>query len=647
MFFPPSILPRDLIVPEVDSPEALIIGGDSPSDPVFEDADVKGFTGLIADVRLWSTPLGARQIQDRASKELKGNEPGLLGDWPLNQAEPKDFKDLCHHDRKVDSATGVSLKPTNLSLDNSLFPYLLDSVTAEWPNKERWIARGEDAPRGRPAACGEVLAFTTDQWLYAIDAVHGTRRWARELASPSEPASDRKTFYVTSGTKVVAVDAETGGSPWQAIDLSEQKPASDVPAASGPLLAVSNRCVVVSVDRKTVYWLDKGTGEVLGTYSATSAIRGELAARHDSVYLAADKLYRFADASPSVVAASAPVELQAGSEPRMCVERGRLFLWSGAWIESLDAGTLKVPQVETASGSKSQAWAPPSVPAGEAVVGLAASAAGNRLVATTDQGRVLFLDYGSGAQVSTATLPGLTIPYAFAPVIEGQTAYVTGKGTGGQIPGGVYVYDLAHGMLRARAEVDSPPVSAAYAGCGAAYFGCDDGGHSDAEAMHSVVFGQNLALYRKGSEEALTVPGVAGKFAGASASPAANAFATGTFSLELWMNAAPAGDYELLSLPPWTHSGHDYGGFRLAVSGGGLVADFLAAGSARRFTSIDTGLTDRALAPRGGGIPNRRRRSTTLPPLRRRSEARQHQLRGLARRTRAGARAGDHRRRQW
>ena len=145
-------LPLDKLSENVEVPvvgnahEPLVIGAYRESEPVFHDENAHELEGMVCDIRLWSVHLSPKQVNDRRTKLLTGTEPGLAGYWPLNQTEPGGLVELPHK-RPID-AHGVRCLPTNLQLDESLYPYVLNDVKVQWPNRERWTVRGEDAPVG-------------------------------------------------------------------------------------------------------------------------------------------------------------------------------------------------------------------------------------------------------------------------------------------------------------------------------------------------------------------------------------------------------------------------------------------------------------------------------------------------------------------
>ncbi len=55
------------------------------------------FTGQLDEVSVWNTALSAAQIQAAMNHPLSGNEPGLLGYWPMNEAGGTNLYDVSGH----------------------------------------------------------------------------------------------------------------------------------------------------------------------------------------------------------------------------------------------------------------------------------------------------------------------------------------------------------------------------------------------------------------------------------------------------------------------------------------------------------------------------------------------------------------------
>ena len=107
------------------------------------------------------------------------------------------------------------------------------------------------------------------------------------------------------------------------------------------------------------------------------------------------------------------------SDIQLAVDGGRLFVSSGETVHVLDAKTLQPPE--------NAAWNPPGLKA--KINGMAASANANRLLVCTTDGKLRFLDFGSGKETRTVELPGLLQASLFRPVIAGDNVFVAAAGT--------------------------------------------------------------------------------------------------------------------------------------------------------------------------------------------------------------------------
>ena len=567
----------------------VTVGAYLPSDPSFYDDDALDFNGLIADVRLWHIGPTAKQIQDRLPKLLTGREPGLAGYWPLNESDPSGFKNSVD-DRPVLSHSGVRSLATNLALDDSLFPYLLNQVEAEWPYQERWTVRGEDAPKTAAVGASEVLCFATDRALYAVDLIHGKRQWGIDGNAFSTPSTNGHSFYVLESTTVLAIEPDTGTQNWQT-NLQNLNPRSG--AADSSLLSpvATQGCVVASADRQKIYWLDKNTGELLGYYQAPAKIQSELLAKGNVVYFCSgNAVYQFTDpSSPS--GSLSPTHSYSPSEgiggtSHMAIDAGKLFLYDGTTVRLLDAKTLDPPQ--------KVAWNPAPL-SGIEVTGMVASANLNRLILSTTQGTLLFWEYGSGKQVNRIPIPNLQNGSVFAPVLYGEEVYCTASGTlNGRSGGGIWVFDAKTGALRGCDAVDTPPNASPYIDAGTAFFPCNDGGSTgklDGEALYSVVFGHTYALKREAGDAALEISG--SNVTEVFNRKGENCFRAGNFSVEAWINTDSASGGHIISLPMSQDSGGVHGGFQLSVQNGGQIcAQYLYPGYHSQFTSGNTAALD-------------------------------------------------------
>ncbi|MEM9463289.1 MAG: LamG-like jellyroll fold domain-containing protein, partial [Myxococcota bacterium] len=64
-----------------------------------DDRRTLGFTGMLAEVRLWEKARSTTQILKTMHKRLKGNETDLVGYWPLNEGSGEVVHDASRHGR--------------------------------------------------------------------------------------------------------------------------------------------------------------------------------------------------------------------------------------------------------------------------------------------------------------------------------------------------------------------------------------------------------------------------------------------------------------------------------------------------------------------------------------------------------------------
>ncbi|MDZ8237186.1 MAG: LamG-like jellyroll fold domain-containing protein [Nostoc sp. ChiQUE01a] len=71
-----------------------------------DDNEAYNFKGKIAEVRLWNCIRSEAEIQSCMYTSLRGNEPGLVGYWPLNEGSTTTVKDVtsCSNNGKITGA---------------------------------------------------------------------------------------------------------------------------------------------------------------------------------------------------------------------------------------------------------------------------------------------------------------------------------------------------------------------------------------------------------------------------------------------------------------------------------------------------------------------------------------------------------------
>ncbi len=591
-FFPTDSLSADVIVPPVaNSSEPLSVGQYVPVGNPVKNLNSDPFEGLIADLRLWNAQLTVKQIQSRMGKLLTGEESCLVGYWPLNASSSDQFKDTTNNKRL--GVKGVRPMLSNLALDDSLFPYHLNQVEVPWPYSEQWTVCGQDAPKGIIAGNGKIVCFATDKEFYAVDNSHGSRKWSQGVTSPGNPISDSRACYLLDGSTVRSFRAKDGSEQWS-VPLSDQgqTPSQGASAALDPVATIN--CVVASSDSTHLYWINKKSGAALGYFAVPSPTQSQLLSIGGEVFvIAGGVLYQFNEPSlkrprsgPTQLKAAASAPLSIQGNPQMCIDSKRLFVYNGSSIEILDPSTLAAP--------KNVAWTSPEIPAKEVVTGIAILAAENALILTTDKGKLIFCEYGSGKNITAFAIPGLSNPYVYPPVISGKYAYCTAK-SGDEKSGGIWIFDARTGDLRGYENAHSAPTGLPYILRDAAYFGVNDLGASsklESEAIRSVVFGSTPVLKRESGDAALMIPNIDPVFTRQELEKK-NAFNAGSFTLEAWINVEAKSGGEILSLSPGKTGTTTYAGFNLSVDDQGKIhAKYLNPAAPSQFSSPKTPAAD-------------------------------------------------------
>lgn len=80
------------------------------------------FKGQISDVRLWDVPRSATEIEKEMGYRLRGNEPGLIGYWPLDEGEGTAARDRSagYHDGLLDKVDWVQVDDLPLQGDDTI-----------------------------------------------------------------------------------------------------------------------------------------------------------------------------------------------------------------------------------------------------------------------------------------------------------------------------------------------------------------------------------------------------------------------------------------------------------------------------------------------------------------------------------------------
>ena len=135
----------------------------------------------MRELRIWDIALDAAKLQSRMQRALAGTEPHLLGYWRMDEDHiSKLTNHVPRHHYLARPQESMRTFITELALDKSAFPYLLDQVKLQWPYAGHWSARGDNAISTTPALeRNGVLAFGAGNALYGVYSSDGSRAWSR------------------------------------------------------------------------------------------------------------------------------------------------------------------------------------------------------------------------------------------------------------------------------------------------------------------------------------------------------------------------------------------------------------------------------------------------------------------------------------
>ncbi|PXX42509.1 LamG-like jellyroll fold domain-containing protein [Undibacterium pigrum] len=204
-----------------DSQAGLSIGGKSAltigaARPSAGKPAEQHFNGLIRELRIWDRALDVATVQNNRHVALTGNEPRLKGLWTLSEKhlpgrETPVVNAVARHASKAIFKNAAST-PTDLTLDNAGFPYLLHEVQSHWPYAGTWAARGQQPVDTAAALTGGAIAFGTSNALYGVRRADGRRMWQIDMpGAASAPVADSGRFFVlTSDDGLIGVNAVSG-----------------------------------------------------------------------------------------------------------------------------------------------------------------------------------------------------------------------------------------------------------------------------------------------------------------------------------------------------------------------------------------------------------------------------------------------------
>ncbi len=518
------------------------------------------FAGLIRDVRLWSTGLDAAKIIGRMGRSLSGLEPQLLGYWQLNEPNltaPKN--EVARHTLSAKSRGGLKSFITDLKLDTSAWPYLLDQPRTQWPYAGHWAARGAQEV-GTPAAIADsgIVCFGISNAIYGVHASDGQRAWSVETPyGASAPIAAQGKIYALTGDRgVIAIHPVTGVvEDMRAFDglLAQTTRAG----ASLAAMAGSGAFLAAASPAGDLWILDRTRTEDALWKTRVAAGPADLLIVDDILYAVADRtLYAFDAANRRVQTtpvASSVIAARSGrvfalARPTQPATRPSVLL-------SLDAADLN---------KVVDSW---MIPAGVEITGLAASRDADLLVVSTGNGEVLGLSLVNLTTKWTSTVTrGAAV---LRPAIVDRDVYCTSSA------GALSVFDISSGELRGRYESANGIVTAPVVQSGAAYFGGAEAPPSAQVrdgALHSVVFGSTYALRIGIDGRGAAEPAARCGYAECISPETLPFLDPGLCSVEAWINTAHGGQILSLTSKP-KEASEDDGAYSLALSvdGAGII----------------------------------------------------------------------------
>jgi outer membrane protein assembly factor BamB len=476
----------------------LTIGAFVPSAGAEAEAH---FRGLIREVRMWDRALDPETVEANLRVELTGTEPRLRGLWRLDEVQAPGAavqpENAVERHRARATFVNAASVPTGLAMDRSAFPYLLHEPRAQWPYAGTWAARGEEAFGGSPALSSDgVVAFATSgggagsgNAIYGVDAHSGKRVWAMDVSeSASDPVADGAGFLVlTEEESLVRVDARTGETTQAAAFAGRLHDGGRVAVAP----AVGAHHVAAAVGGSTVLVHDRTRPDAREVRVAGTPARLSFA-DPGLLVLCGDAGARRLDLVDP--AAAAVVGGTAVSGDAFCAVGSSVFCVRNGAVVKLEAPRL--------GGALER-----SAPLEGGVTGMAASPHDDVLVVATGAGEVHGLTLGRLAPRWRVKLPagdGGDVGAVNPPVLDGagRIACTTTGGTAAFLDAGTGALMGLYALPRG--AVGTPLVHA-----GTLYTGCAEAPESEDRdgALHSVVFGETVALRLNLDARGAPVPG--------------------------------------------------------------------------------------------------------------------------------------------
>lgn len=473
--------------------EHLSIGGNSVLTIgafVFPGIPARAFfRGQIREVRVWNHAVDVVNIAMNRDVELTGMEAQLKGLWRLDRDLTGPTKEaptnIAHRKREAAEFVNPGSRITDLTMDRSAFPYLLHEPRRQWPYAGTWGARGVYAAIGSPTTSSDgVVAFSTVDAIYAVDAHDGRRIWSMDIkATTSEPVADGGSFLVlTKEDSLVRIDSKNGGKV-------QVEAFADLPQDG------DEKRIAPAVSQKYLAAASAGT-------APTVVIWDRVAPRGKSVQLSG-RVVRLEFGDAGLVALT---KADSGALTLNLLDLGtaallgtravtsEAFCTAGTWVFGTSGHTV-VKLARAAVGGPPLAT---SAAIDGAITGLVASADEDLLVATTATGHVYRMMLGTLAAVWNKTLPAG--PVAGRTAINPPVLDAGGRVICTSASGSVVALDDETGRVMGLYSMEHSPLGRpAVSAGGTIYTACEDSFANDAAenvdgAMHSLVLGETVAL---------------------------------------------------------------------------------------------------------------------------------------------------------
>jgi len=535
------------------------------------------FSGQLREIRIWDKAVNVNVIQSRMNRivgplgdSAQANAALLLGNWHLDDKikgdRAKIVNDVSRH-AFTSSPQGVVSRVTDLALDDSAFPFLVDQVVSSWPDVDHWSARGQHSISTAAALSEDgILCFGTGMVLYGVEDDSGTRRWSMSTQwGASKPVAHNHSFYLLNGkSEVIEIEAETGQRKvLYSFKFPRGKRPKLILGASPDTIsapACDERFIAAAAPDGKVWVFDRTVAPTAAARTFTTAPSpGDLALSGGVLSFITGEhnnatLFTIDLTDPN----SQPLQLRAHSDVIAAHGRSLFYIDDAGHLASRDhRGTVRLsPSITT------------DIAAG--IIGMAASMDDDLLVAVTKDGVLHGLSFATLARRWTSNFPALpprklTAAHepARSPHIKNGVVYVAHRTLVAAFDGGsgssVGLFVAPHDVTTSLAVHDD----------GTVYFGCatEAAGENLDGALHSVVLGRNAAL-RLGLDIYGTPTTRADYLRVREAAPktALSLMNVRDCCIEAWVNTKRPG--EILSVCPSSSMRY---GLRLSIADGGQV----------------------------------------------------------------------------